>query len=93
MFLRNFVAVFVITGSVNAVWYRDLTSPRGLQLGDMVFRLEDTKAANRTLEDRIALQVNYGDVGVSAVENKENDGIELDFFFMNKDNEGEDEML
>lgn len=90
MFLVRIVIVCVFTGIADAVWYRDLTSPRGLQLGDITFRVEDTKAENKTLEDRIALRVNYGDVGVSALQSKDDDGIDLDFFMIDdSDNEGE----
>lgn len=91
MFLVNIVIFCVLTGISDAVWYRDLTSPRGLKVGDITFRIEDTKAENKSLEDRIALRVDYGDVGVSALRSKDDDGIDLDFFMNDdRDDEGED---
>lgn len=81
------VVICVLSRVTDAVWYRDLTSPRGLQLGNMVVRFEDSKAENRTFEDRIALRVDYGDFGVSASQTKENNGVELSFL-MNEKVEG-----
>lgn len=80
MCLVNIIVICVLSGVTDAVWYRDLTSKRGLHVGDMVFRLEDSNAENRTLKDRIAVRVDYGDFGVSALQTKENDGVELRVF-------------
>lgn len=91
MFLVKIVIVCALTGISDAVWYRDLTSSRGLQVGDITFRVEDTKAENKSLEDRIALRLDYGDVGVSALQSKDDDGIDLDFF-MNDDGDDEGEI-
>lgn len=90
MFLVKIVIVCVLTGISDAVWYRDLSSPKGLKVGDITFRIQDTKAENKSLEDRIALRVDYGDVGVSALQSKDDDGIDLDFF-MNDDRDDEGE--
>lgn len=92
MVLVYIVIVGALTGITDAVWYRDLTSPRGLEFGDMVFRVMDTNAENRTLEERIALRVDYGDVWVSALQSKNNDGVELDFF-TNDNSEGENNSI
>lgn len=89
MFLFAIVIVCVRTGLTDAIWYRDLTSPRGLQFGDLFVRLEDKDAENNTLDDRIALRVDYDDLGLSALESKETNEIELDFFINNNENEGE----
>lgn len=78
--MAKLVIVCAITGISDAVWYRDLTSSRGLQVGDITIRVEDTKVGNKSLEDRLALRVDYGDVGVSALQSKDDDGIDLNFF-------------
>lgn len=89
MFIVNvYVSICLLIGFANAVWYRDLASPRGLKFGDLIFRLEDTKAENRSLEDRIGLRMEYGDVWIRALQSKDDDGIELGFY-MNDTSEGE----
>lgn len=91
MFLCIFVVVCFLSTVADAIWYKDLTSSSGLQFGDLVFRLEDTNAVNRSLEDRLAFRVDYGDVEVCARHSKDDDGIELDFFMDDEDeDEGED---
>lgn len=87
MLLVHFMVICVLSGLANGAWYHDLFSPKGLHIGDMVIRLEDSKVENRTFEDRIAVRVDYGDIGVSALHSKEDDDVELRFF-MDEEMEG-----
>lgn len=89
MFLVSFVMVCALTGKTTAMWYTDLTSASGLELGDIIFRLEDMKIENETIGDKFALRVDYGNVWVSAIDCKDDDGIELEFFIKDENgNEG-----
>ncbi|CAG9860655.1 unnamed protein product [Phyllotreta striolata] len=81
MLLNGLLLPIVFASYANAVWYKDIISPKGWEFGDgMIFHVEDTKNSNSSFFDRIALRVDYGNVAVSAVPKPEKEAVQLDFF-------------
>lgn len=85
MRLTCVVLLGVIVSSTIGSWIGDMTSPRGLSFGDGVsLKVEDTKAKNSSVLERLALRVDNENVGITMAQNEKKKAVQLDFYVKDK---------
>ncbi|CAH0555729.1 unnamed protein product [Brassicogethes aeneus] len=75
------VLVFLVFGASQASWMKDVVSPEGLKFGTgFVAKLQDNGNVNGSFLERVALKVDYGEIGVSVARNAEINDVEMSFY-------------